>query len=80
MLKLARMLCDGNPITVHCSAGIGRTATFVGIDYASQKIRKDGNISMTDVLKELRHQRLHAIQSPIQYTFLHICILEMFLE
>ncbi|EPB72723.1 Protein-tyrosine phosphatase [Ancylostoma ceylanicum] len=80
MLKLARMLSAGRPITVHCSAGIGRTATFVGIDYASQKIRKDGNTSMTEVLKELRHQRLHAIQSPIQYTFLHICILEMFVE
>ncbi|KAL6738692.1 hypothetical protein Aduo_012213 [Ancylostoma duodenale] len=80
MLKLARMLSAGRPITVHCSAGIGRTATFVGIDYASQKIRKDSNTSMTDVLKELRHQRLHAIQSPIQYTFLHICIVEMFVE
>ncbi|KAK6750673.1 hypothetical protein RB195_002567 [Necator americanus] len=80
ILKLARMLSAGRPITVHCSAGIGRTATFVGIDYASQKIRQNANTSMGDVLKELRQQRLYAIQSPIQYTFLHICILEMFLE
>ncbi|CAJ0603325.1 unnamed protein product [Cylicocyclus nassatus] len=80
MLKLARMLCEGRPITVHCSAGIGRTGAFVGIDYGSQKIRKDGKTTMTSVLKDLRHQRLQAIQSPIQYTFLYICILEMFVQ
>ncbi|VDO55582.1 unnamed protein product [Haemonchus placei] len=80
LLKLARILCGGNPITVHCSAGIGRTATFVGIDYAVQKIIKNANTSMIDVLKDLRNQRLHAIQSAIQYTFLHVCIIEVFIE
>lgn len=80
LLKLARMLCGGNPITVHCSAGIGRTATFVGIDYAVQKIYQSDKVSMIDVLKDLRNQRLHAIQSPIQYAFLHLCVLEVFIE
>ncbi|VDL64957.1 unnamed protein product, partial [Nippostrongylus brasiliensis] len=71
-LKLCKQLASGQPITVHCSAGIGRSATFVAIDYAWQKIISNGETKMIDVLKEVRQQRFHAIQSPIQYIFLHM--------
>uniref|UniRef100_A0A0K0DHC9 Protein-tyrosine phosphatase n=1 Tax=Angiostrongylus cantonensis TaxID=6313 RepID=A0A0K0DHC9_ANGCA len=80
MLKMARSLAKGNPITVHCSAGIGRSATFVGIDYAMQKIREDSSTSMVEVLKELRKQRFQSVQGIIQYIFLHICLLEAFAD
>ncbi|KJH45367.1 Protein-tyrosine phosphatase [Dictyocaulus viviparus] len=78
--KLARTLAHGNPITVHCSAGIGRSATFIAIDYAAQKIRDNAEASMIDVIKDLRSQRYQAIQSAIQYVFLHVCLLEYFAE
>lgn len=80
MMKLARLLCRGNPITVHCSAGIGRSATFVGIDCAMQRIKEDQNTSMVDILKELRNQRFQSVQGIIQYIFLHICVLEGFAD
>ncbi|EYB85492.1 hypothetical protein Y032_0297g1736 [Ancylostoma ceylanicum] len=78
MMKYARMLAKGNPITVHCSAGIGRSATFVGIDYAMQRIQQDSKVTMVDVLKDLRNQRYQSVQGIIQYIFLHICVLEGF--
>ncbi|KAK6732846.1 hypothetical protein RB195_016926 [Necator americanus] len=78
--KLCRQLAAGQPITVHCSAGIGRSATFVAIDYAWQKIRENSDTHMISVLKDLRGQRFQAIQSPIQYIFLHMCILELAAE
>ncbi|KAK6050355.1 Protein-tyrosine phosphatase [Cooperia oncophora] len=78
MFKLSRTLANGAPITVHCSAGIGRSATFIAIDYASQKIREKPDASMVDVIRDLRCQRFQAIQSAIQYVFLHICLLELF--
>ncbi|VDL78099.1 unnamed protein product, partial [Nippostrongylus brasiliensis] len=77
MLKLSRKLCEGNPITVHCSAGIGRSATFIAIDYASQKVREKADASMVEVVRDMRNQRYQAIQSAIQYVFLHICVLEI---
>ncbi|WKY09217.1 hypothetical protein Q1695_001964 [Nippostrongylus brasiliensis] len=80
MLKLSRSLSAGATITVHCSAGIGRSATFIAIDYASQKIRERWDFNMVDVIRELRKQRFQAIQSAIQYVFLHVCLLEMFAE
>ncbi|VDM52951.1 unnamed protein product, partial [Angiostrongylus costaricensis] len=50
------------------------------IDYAWQKIRKNAEFQMIDAVKDLRRQRFHAIQSPIQYIFLHMCVLEMAAE
>ncbi|KAK6055649.1 Protein-tyrosine phosphatase [Cooperia oncophora] len=78
MLRLSRNLSARNPITVHCSAGIGRSATFIAIDYASLKIREKSDASMVDVVRDMRNQRYQAIQSAIQYVFLHICVLEIF--
>ncbi|CAJ0606385.1 unnamed protein product [Cylicocyclus nassatus] len=78
--KLCRQLAEKNPITVHCSAGIGRSATFVAIDYAWQKIRDNASVQMVEILKDLRGQRFQAIQSPIQYIFLHMCLLELAVE
>ncbi|CAJ0604072.1 unnamed protein product [Cylicocyclus nassatus] len=78
MMRFSRMLAKGSTITVHCSAGIGRSATFVGIDYAMQRIKQDSNVTMVDILKELRGQRYQSVQGIIQYIFLHICVLEGF--
>uniref|UniRef100_A0A158P601 Tyrosine-protein phosphatase domain-containing protein n=1 Tax=Angiostrongylus cantonensis TaxID=6313 RepID=A0A158P601_ANGCA len=71
MVKFARQLCNNNPIVVHCSAGIGPSVCFIGIDYVAQKVKEDSSVKMLDMLVHLRNQRLQGIQSIIQYTFLH---------
>ncbi|CAI5447283.1 unnamed protein product [Caenorhabditis angaria] len=80
MLKTAMSMTGKTPIVVHCSAGIGRTATFVGIDFACQKIKQDPEIKMCDVLFNLRRMRLRSIQSQLQFAFLHQCIVEWFAQ
>ncbi|CAJ0586730.1 unnamed protein product, partial [Mesorhabditis spiculigera] len=64
-------------ITVHCSAGIGRTATFLGIEYASLKVQSESDFKMEQLLRELRAQRFHAVQGGTQYLFLHVALLQM---
>ncbi|EPB77992.1 Protein-tyrosine phosphatase [Ancylostoma ceylanicum] len=56
---------------------LGRTLAGA-IDYAAQKVREKADASMIDVVRDLRCQRYQAIQSAIQYVFLHICLLELF--
>ncbi|CAJ0586928.1 unnamed protein product, partial [Mesorhabditis spiculigera] len=64
-------------ITVHCSAGIGRTATFLGIEYATLRAQNDPDFKMEQLLKELRSQRFQAVQGGTQYLFLHVAILQL---
>ena len=35
---------------------------------------------MVDVIKDLRSMRLHAIQSAVQYLFLHVCLIELYAQ
>ncbi|VDK59912.1 unnamed protein product [Anisakis simplex] len=64
------------PYVVHCSAGIGRTGTYCAIEYAIDKITMEGNLSIVDVIKEIRRQRLHSVQTTLQYLYLHVTLIE----
>ncbi|CAD5210733.1 unnamed protein product [Bursaphelenchus xylophilus] len=73
LLKMAKKYSNGRPVVVHCSAGIGRTGTFVALDYVYEKLKVcAGKSTMVDVVKELRGYRMHAVQSAPQYVFLHL--------
>ncbi|CAB3406563.1 unnamed protein product [Caenorhabditis bovis] len=65
------------PITVHCSAGVGRTSTYIGIHYAVEQIKINPKTTMVDILKSLRKMRYGSIQSQLQYVFLHICVIQL---
>ncbi|GMS86987.1 hypothetical protein PENTCL1PPCAC_9162, partial [Pristionchus entomophagus] len=67
-----------DPVIVHCSAGVGRTATFAAIELAAYKIGKNPNLSLMKVIKEMRSMRYQSVQSHVQYLFLHLCMLDLF--
>lgn len=66
----------GPPIIVHCSAGIGRTGTFITLDICIQQLEATGTIDVRGTVEKIRSQRAHSIQMPDQYVFCHLALLE----
>lgn len=64
----------GNPMIVHCSAGVGRTGTFIALDIALQQIRAEKKVNVLDIVKDLRRQRMKMVQSFSQYLLIYQCI------
>ncbi|KAK6012923.1 Protein-tyrosine phosphatase [Ostertagia ostertagi] len=67
----------GHPVVVHCSAGIGRTCTLLGIVLLLERIRKGKDATGVSVMRWLRNQRHGAIQKGIQFVFLHRVTIEV---
>lgn len=72
-------LTSGNnypPIVVHCSAGVGRSGTFVTVDICIQKLETTGLVDVKSVVEKLRQQRYSSIQTKEQYIFCYKAVVE----
>ncbi|XP_078319787.1 tyrosine-protein phosphatase non-receptor type 7-like isoform X1 [Crassostrea virginica] len=70
LVKNGRPDSDG-PIIVHCSAGIGRTGTFIALDYMLEEGTERESLDVINCVSKLRQQRAHSIQTKEQYIFLY---------
>ncbi|CAD5218680.1 unnamed protein product [Bursaphelenchus okinawaensis] len=70
--NMVHKLYEKKPIVVHCSAGIGRTGTFVAAEMVLSKLVDDQNsdFNLADILRTLRDQRVQAVQNDQQFTFI----------
>ncbi|KAH9520385.1 Tyrosine-protein phosphatase non-receptor type 9 [Bulinus truncatus] len=66
----------GPPIVVHCSAGIGRTGTFITVDICLRRLEHVGTVDVKETVRRIRSQRAFSIQMPDQYVFCHQAIIE----
>jgi len=63
---------------VHCSAGVGRTGTFIVIDTMMARMeRLENDLNIKNLVKTIRKSRNYLVQTLIQYHFCHRAILEM---
>ncbi|KAK6180311.1 hypothetical protein SNE40_012493 [Patella caerulea] len=67
------------PMVVHCSAGIGRTGTFIGLDYLIEEARAEGSVDVYECVKQMRYERVNMVQTWEQYVFLHDALAEWYI-
>ncbi|XP_043465171.1 tyrosine-protein phosphatase corkscrew-like isoform X1 [Leptopilina heterotoma] len=66
------------PVLVHCSAGIGRTGTFIVIDMILDQIKRHGldcEIDIQRTIQRVRSQRSGMVQTEAQYKFVYLAVL-----
>ena len=81
---------SSNPRIIHCSAGVGRSGTFIALDYllsllytgqlSSEALEPADKDPIADTVDELRQQRMMMVQGESQFGFLYEVLKELYVE
>lgn len=92
LLRLSRMTRGLNtsstlPRVIHCSGGVGRTGTFIALDFLLMELEegsldqvKDDDDPVMSCVRRLRNQRSGMVLSKTQFYFLYDCLRDSWLE
>ncbi|XP_061165547.1 receptor-type tyrosine-protein phosphatase epsilon-like [Saccostrea echinata] len=69
---------NDSPTVVHCSAGIGRTGTYIAIDALNQIGRKTGKVNVAEYVKKMRENRMNMVQTYEQYITIFLALNEIY--
>lgn len=50
---------------VHCSAGVGRTGTFIVIDSMLERMEKEKTVNVYEFLTNMRRKRIQMVQTQV---------------
>merc|ERR1712146_658736 len=66
-------LKNKHPIVVHCSAGVGRTGTFIALDRLFRAVDHADleNLDVRAIVANMRHSRTMMVQALPQYEYIH---------
>ncbi|XP_044592412.1 tyrosine-protein phosphatase 10D isoform X1 [Cotesia glomerata] len=70
-----RVRPDQRPIVVHCSAGVGRSGTFITLDRILQQIQVSDYVDIFGIVWIMRKERVWMVQTEQQYICIHQCLL-----
>ncbi|XP_066524908.1 receptor-type tyrosine-protein phosphatase eta-like [Hoplias malabaricus] len=66
-----------SPTVVHCSAGVGRTGTFIALDHLTFQIERESMVDIYGIVYDMRMHRSLMVQTEDQYVFLNQCALDI---
>lgn len=76
-----------NPRIVHCSAGVGRSGTFIALDYLLNQLETGfmddvgpSSDPIAETVDKLRQQRMMMVQGESQFLFLYEALRELWIE
>ena len=61
-VRKLHLYSDPTPLLVHCSAGVGRTGTFIVLDSMLERMKTEESFNMLEFVQELRKKRVHTVQ------------------
>ena len=56
---------SAGPDIIHCSAGVGRTGTFVALDHLLDQARAEGVVDVFHCVRQMRQARVNMIQTQV---------------
>lgn len=66
------------PTVVHCSAGVGRTGTYIALDALYYIGKQTGKVNVADFVKKMREDRMTMVQTNDQYSMLYLALKKSF--
>lgn len=71
-----RISPEQRPIVVHCSAGVGRSGTFIALDRILQSLNHGADhVDIFGIVCQMRKERVWMVQTEQQYICIHQCLL-----
>ena len=79
LIKLIEVYKNNRPVIVHCSAGVGRSGTFISLynlyhiimNQINDVNTKEIKFSIMDIVRQLKEMRLRLVENEKQYLYLY---------
>ncbi|XP_037776898.1 receptor-type tyrosine-protein phosphatase alpha-like [Penaeus monodon] len=65
-------------VVVHCSAGVGRTGTFIGLHNIMEEMDEGNSVDVYECVLRMRKCRMNMVQTQRQYAYLYKCALQYY--